>query len=150
MTLPHPRANLLHSLMAFAGLTSPLTLALIILALGNTEVGLAQLGFRRFGISDAGLRLIVEAVYPCLNAIVCAAAFGIPLGLLIDGQVVRCWAIFVIGAVVAHAISALFVPPSLSGFWEYMGTMLLPFWWLFFATLLGFFALTSRLRTRIG
>lgn len=148
MTYPRRQATLHLWLSALAGLTSPLTLSIIFLPLGSTEVALVEFGVRHLGITNAGIRLVLETVDPCIDAIICAAAFGFPLGWLADGKFLRCWALFVLGAVVAHAVAALFVPSFLGGFWQYMGTMLLPFWWLFIAMLLGFMTLTARLQTR--
>jgi hypothetical protein len=97
MTLWRSRTALNFSVSALAGLTSPLTLVVIFLGLGSTETVLAERTIHRFAISHSGVQFIFDAVVPCIDAIVCGAVFGIPLGILVKGQFLKCWAVFMVG-----------------------------------------------------
>ena len=151
MTVMRLRPTLSVTLSALLGLTTPWTLAWLIGHLGSAEVLFAEQMVKHFPRTRPGVHPYLTVVVPCIDAMVCAAAFGVPLSIIAGGRFLMCWAAFMFGAVAMHLIlSTFFTPAPFGGFAAGLSTLIwTPFWWLFALALLGLLFLAARSRMRL-
>jgi hypothetical protein len=150
MTLSRYRSAFYLTFSALAGLTTPWTLTWLLGHLGSIEVSLVERLVAHFPGTRSGVHCCYTSVASCVDAIVCAVLFGVPLSFLAGGQFLRCWLVFMVAAVTAHIGVSLLAPVAPIGrFATAILIISLPFWWLFALALLGFLALAARVRTRL-
>jgi len=150
MTPSRSRPALYLSFSAFAGLTTPWTLTWLLGHLGSIEVYLVERLVAHFPGTRSGVHCCYTIAASWVDAIVCAALFGVPLSLVGGAQFLRCWLVFMIGAVTAHIVVSLLAPVAPFGrFATAILIIFVPFWWLFALALLGVLALAARVRTRL-
>jgi hypothetical protein len=151
MTPPRSLPALFLALSAIAGLTTPWSLSWLIGQLGGIEVLLAEGTVAHFPGARSGVHSYFTVVVPCIDAVVCAAAFGGPLGFIGGKHFFRGWLIFMASVITAHIVASLFAPASFGGLATGISTILhVPFWGLFALALLGILALTARSGKRVG
>ena len=151
MTPWRGRSALPLALSALAGLTTPWTLTWLLGHLGTFEALIAERTVAHFASARSGVHSFYTVVVPCVDALVCAAAFGVPLGFIGGRQFFWSWLIFMVSAIAAHIVTSLFTAAPFGGLATGISLIIhVPFWWLFALALLGILALTARSRQHVS
>jgi hypothetical protein len=151
MTPWRSRLALFLALSALAGFTTPWSLRWLLGHLGSIETLLAERTIAHFPGARSGVHSYFTVVVPCIDALACAAVFGVPLGFIGGKFFFRGWLVFMASAITAHVIASQLAPAPFGGFATGISTIIhVPFWWLFALAFLGVLALTARSRRRVS
>jgi hypothetical protein len=146
----HDRSAMPLVVTALAGLAAPWMFAWLLGCLGSLEALLAEHLVANFARARAGVHSFYTLVVPFIDALVCAVAFGIPLGFIGGRLFFRTWLIFMISVIGAQLAASLVASDHLGGLGaEILMIVYEPFWWLFALGLLGTLALVARSKRRV-